>query len=174
MNYKLFPVWTAVEAPALIHCTLEWHMENKTPLQLMVDFRTDAPPAHLIAMDEERLLVHCQGLPRPGKSPHVTYSLLGKSSGGDLLVNGDIHRVSASGDVLTLRIPPRIAVGMPEEYLAIADDQSTIPLHQIPPNSMRTSQRQARNCLASHRIMGNGLCIRRGELNWFSHLRRMA
>lgn len=169
MSFKLLPVWTAVEVPVLIQCTLEWHMENKTPLQLMVNYRTDALPAHIIAMDEEHMLVHCQGMPRLNTTQDTTYTLLGRSAGGDVLIDGQIQRIADSGDVFTLRIPQRINVGMPEEYLAVATGLSATPASTVP----RTTPRPARNCRASHRIIGNGLCIRQGALHWFSHLRRI-
>lgn len=169
MPLTLVPVWTAVDIPDLVQCTLEWHMENRSSMQLMVDFRTDALPARLIAMDQEHLLVHCQGMPKLSQTSKCTYTLLAKSDGGDALVTGEIQRISDSGDVFTLRIPHRIDVGMPSEYLSVADNTSTTPytteVSKIPA--------QSRKCRASHRIIGNGLCIRRGQLHWFSHLRRL-
>ena len=168
MTPKLFPVWTTVEVPALIQCTLEWHMENRSALQLMVDFRTDALPVHIIAMDEEHLLVHCKGMPKLSTASHHKYTLMGKNAGGDVLVNGVIERISESGDVFTLRIPARIDVGMPEEYLALADGLMATPVQAL----TRRPPARATRCRASHRIIGNGLCVRHGALHWFSHLRR--
>lgn len=170
MSTKLFPVWTAIDVPSLIQCTLEWHIENNTPLQLVVDFRTDALSAHIIALDEEHMLLFCQDMPNLGHASRSTYALMGKSAGGDVLICGAIQRVSRNGDVFTLRIPPRIDVGMPEEYLAVADGLMATPVEAI----ARRPPVRAKRCRASHRIMGNGLCIRRGPLHWFSHLRRIA
>ncbi len=167
MLQKLVPVWTHVEVPALIECTLEWHMENRSKLQLMLDFRTDPLPAHILAIGPDYLLVHCQGLPKCSTSAIRAYTLLGKNAGGDVMLNGEVTQVSDSGDVLTLRIPQSIAVGTPQEYQPIAAPAKT-PLPAI-----RKSYAPAiRKCRAAHRIIGNGLCIRRGSLHWFSHLRR--
>jgi hypothetical protein len=108
------PVWTAVDSPVLIQCLMEWHMENKTPLKLMIAFRTDPLPAHILGVDDTHMLVLCAGLPSPGNGVRPTYTVSGKSSDGNFLATGQVARVSASGGILTLRLPERVDVGQPD------------------------------------------------------------
>lgn len=91
-------------------------MENKTSLQLMIDFRTDPLPAHILGIDDAHLLVQCAGLPCMGKLTRPLYTVSGKSSDGNFMATGQIARVSSSGDILTLRLPERADVGQPDSH----------------------------------------------------------
>ena len=105
MSNHLGAVWKQIEAPQTIRRTLLRHIGEQTPLLLMIDFRSDALPAHIVGLSNAHLLVICKGMPKSGKHSPPVYSLYGKSAKGEFLASGALSRVSVRGDVFTLTMP---------------------------------------------------------------------
>lgn len=105
MGNYLQAIWKQIDAPQIIRRTLLRHVEEQTPLLLMIDFRSDALPAHIVGLSNAHLLVICKGMPKSGKHSPPVYSLYGKSLKGEFLASGALIRLSARGDVFTLTIP---------------------------------------------------------------------
>ena len=110
MNACLHAVWNQIEAPQTIRRVLLRHTEKQTPLLLMIDFRSDALPAHIVGLSDAHLLVICKGMPQLGKNSPPVYSLYGKGPQGEFLASGALSRVSLRGDVFTLAMPEWIDV----------------------------------------------------------------
>jgi hypothetical protein len=105
MSSHLHAIWKQIEAPQTIRRTLLRHIGEQTPLLLMVDFRSDALPAHIMGLSNAHLLVTCKGMPKSGKHSPPVYSLYGKSPKSSFLASGALSRVSVRGDVFTLTMP---------------------------------------------------------------------
>jgi hypothetical protein len=110
MNARLNAIWKQIEAPQAIRRVLWRHAANQTPLRLMIDFRSDALPAHIVGLSHAHLLVICRGMPQLGKNSPPVYSLYGKGPQGEFLASGVLSRVSLRGDVFTLAMPEWIDV----------------------------------------------------------------
>ncbi len=59
MRTQMNAVWKQIEVPQTIRHTILRHIGNQTPLLLMIDFRSDAIPAHIVGLSNTHLLVRC-------------------------------------------------------------------------------------------------------------------
>ena len=114
--------WKQIEAPQTIRRTLLRHIGNQTPLLLMIDFRTDALPAHILGLSEAHLLVICKGMPKSGKNSPPVYSIYGRGKQGDFLASGAVSRVSVRGEVFTLTLPEWIDISLDEDHAYLQTD----------------------------------------------------
>jgi hypothetical protein len=110
MSAPFDAVWKQIETPQTIRQTLIGHFANQTPLLLMIDFRSDALPAHIVGLSDRHILVVCKGMPKAREHSPPVYSLYGKSPQGDFLASGALSRVSSRGEVFTLTMPEWIDI----------------------------------------------------------------